>query len=92
MSDEERIKRQVAQSIKAGWDHAGRDGFVSPELAKAWTEQLGIHPDRVQDYAIAQQAHIVGRGDAPDPENFKQPKIVPFRKPDDGPKNNGGPA
>lgn len=82
--------KSVAKAVKAGWDRAGREGFVSPELSKVWVEELGIHPDRVQDYAIAQQQHLVGRGEKPDPENFKDAKIIPLKKPDNGPSNTGG--
>lgn len=94
MSDDDKNKpeKEAAKAFKAGWEQRARDGFVSPELKQAIIENYGIHPDRVQEFVEAQQAHQSKRGEKPDPENYKTPKIVPFKKPDDGPKNDGGPA
>lgn len=95
MGDDEKDKiiRETAKVFKEGWDRAGREGFVSPELSKALQEDLGIHPERVQDFVTARQAHMSGRGNAPDPADYKEPKIVPIhKKKDDGYNNNGGPS
>ena len=90
--DKEKAKRELAKAFKEGWDKKEREGFVSPELSKALIERHGLHPDRVQEYVIADQKFNAGRGEKPNPDNYKTPKIVSLRKPDDGPKNDGGPT
>ena len=85
-------KKEVARNFKAGWDAAGRDGAVSAELSKHLVEQLGIHPERVQHYMDALMKHRGGRGPEPDPKDFKSPVVASLPRPDNGPKNDGGPA
>lgn len=78
---------KMSEIFKAGWDQAGREGAVSPELAKAWVDDLGIHPDRVQQFADAQWQHVAGKGDKPDPKDFGTPVVAPIRG-----KDKGGPS
>ncbi|HEU4839100.1 MAG TPA: hypothetical protein VFS88_06795 [Micavibrio sp.] len=85
----EKAKRELAKAFKEGWDKKEREGFVSPELLKALIERHGLHPDRVQEYVIADQKFISGRGEKPNADNYKTPNIVPLCKPG-GPRNDGG--
>jgi hypothetical protein len=83
--DEEKERRKVALNFKEGWDRAGREGAVSPQLKKALEEHYGIHPDRAQAYMDAAMAHRSGRGPLPDPEDYKDPIVVPIRGKDKNP-------
>lgn len=61
----------LAVAFKEGWDRAGRQGTVTPELAAAWMESYGIDMTRVQSFADAQWAHMTGKGPKPHPADFR---------------------
>lgn len=90
MNEEDKAKHDVAKSFKSGWDQKGKEGAVLPELAKAWVDNLGIHPDRVQNYADALLAYAGGKGEKPKPEEFKEAVILSLKRPQ-GP-DKAGPA
>ncbi len=68
-----------AQAFKKSWECAGSDGSVSPQLAKAWIEELHIHPERVQHYADALLKYKAGHIKKLDPADFKEAVVVPIR-------------
>lgn len=70
---------QEAQAFKAGWDAAGREGSVSPELSRALQKDAGIHPDQVQAYMNALMQSKIGKGPTPDPKNYQTPVVIALR-------------
>lgn len=70
--------RQTGENFVAGWRAAAQEVARSP-IAREWVKVLGIHPDRVVQYADALSAYNSRRGAKPDPENFKHPIVTPIR-------------
>lgn len=71
--------RATAGEFKTGWDAAGRDGAVTPELTKA-LEEIGVHPERAQHYMDALMASKrPGSGiPNPDPKDYATPVVTPI--------------
>lgn len=70
------MDKDSATAFLQGWQKAGRDGAVTPELRKALVDEYGIHPDRAQQWMDATMSHKTGRGPKPDPREYMAPIVV----------------
>ena len=70
-----RAAQAVASDFKSGWEAARRDVVdITPALRQA-TIDLGVHPDRVEDYTDALMDRHSPR---PNIANYAKPKVIPF--------------